>query len=91
MGLIMLSSLTTVQAAGDGGRINSVEHRFRLVYWQDGIDIDETLKNYSVQVDLIGHGMEMEENTRTGRLTFSFLMQAGKGMMSDVCPVLMHG
>lgn len=53
MGLIMLSSLTTVQAAGDEGHINSVEHRFRLVYWQDGIDIDETYLDNQNQIDHI--------------------------------------
>ena len=54
MVLMLLSSLTTVQAAGEGEeRINSVEHRFRLVYWQDGIDIDETYLDNQNQIDHI--------------------------------------
>ena len=50
--LMLLCSLTALMAAGDSTRVNSVEHRFKLWYWHDGIEIDE---NYLGNQNQIAH------------------------------------
>jgi hypothetical protein len=53
--LLSFLSLATMTAAEDTLRISSVEHRFKLSYLRDGIDIDETYLDNEAQIAYIRH------------------------------------
>ena len=50
--LLFVFSFATLRAAGDSSTVNSVEHKFKLYYWHDRIDIDE---NYLDNQNQIAH------------------------------------
>lgn len=53
--LLLFGALATMTAAEDTLRISSVEHRFKLSYLRDGIDIDETYLDNEAQIAYIRH------------------------------------
>ena len=48
--LLFVFSFATLRAAGDSSAVNSVEHKFKLYYWHDRIDIDETYLDNQNQI-----------------------------------------